>query len=338
MSTQTNNTGNKTALVLGATGGVGGEMTRALIRHGWRVRALARRPEAAPAMTGVEWVKGDAMDRASVVAAAQGASTIVHAVNPPGYRNWAGLVLPMIDNTIDAAAAAGGARIVLPGTIYNYGPDALPLLKETSPQTPVTRKGRIRVELERRLEAAAEIGVPSLVLRCGDFFGPRPGNNWFSQGLVSAGKPVAAVTYPGPLEIGHAWAYLPDVGETAARLLAFGDDLAPFATFHMEGHWLEHGGQMVEAIARAVGRPDLPVKTLPWTALRLAAPFNETLREMLEMRYLWQAPIRLDNRRLVALLGAEPRTPLNVAVKASLQGAGCLPPIQNQPASRRAFA
>ena len=328
----------KIALVLGATGGVGGEMARALLRHGWRVRALARNPETAPPLPGAEWVKGDALDRGSVVAAAAGVSVIVHAVNPPGYRNWAGLVLPMIDNTIAAAAAVGGARIVLPGTIYNYGPDAFPLLSERSPQNPATRKGAIRVELERRLEKASAFGVPSLILRCGDFVGPRPGNGWFHQGLVTPGRPVRSVAYPGPGELGHAWAYLPDVGETTARLLAMEADLAPFATFHMAGHWLEHGIEMAEAISRAVGDPDIPVKTMPWRLMSLAAPFNETVRELLEMRYLWREPLRLDNRRLVALIGEEPHTPLDAAVRATLEGIGCLPAPQNQPAARRAFA
>lgn len=331
---------NRTALVLGATGGVGGEMARALLAHGWTARALTRRPasaEQAASLPGVQWIKGDAMDGPSVRAAAQGAQVIVHAVNPPGYRNWAGLVLPMIDNTIDAAAAAGGARVVLPGTIYNFGPDAFPVLSERSPQHPKTRKGRIRVELERRLERAVGQGVRSLVVRCGDFFGPRPGNNWFSQGLVTPGKPATSVQYPGSLETGHAWAYLPDVGETTARLLEMDRDLADFAVFHMRGHWLERGGEMVEAIARASGVDRLPVKSMPWGAMPLIAPFNETVREMIEMRYLWRAPLRLDNQRLVALLGSEPHTPLDVAVRASLAGLGCLP-VQNQPALRSAFA
>ena len=63
--------------------------------------------------------------------APQGRSLIVHAVNPPGYRNWATQVLPMIDNTI-AAAKAVGARIVLPGTVYNFGPDAFPVVARNS--------------------------------------------------------------------------------------------------------------------------------------------------------------------------------------------------------------
>jgi hypothetical protein len=61
---------------------------------------------------------------------------------------------------------------------------------------------------------------------------------------------------------------------------------------------------------------------MPWTLLRLAAPFNVTLRELLEMRYLWQTPVRLDNTRLLAFLGKEPHTPLDVAVRTTLQGLG----------------
>ncbi len=141
----------RTALVLGATGGIGGETAAALERHGWAIRALSRNGQPAGDTTGWEWVKGDAMDRSSIVSAAQGTSAIVHAVNPPGYRNWAQLVVPMIDNTI-AAARAGGARILLPGTIYNYGPDTFPVLRENSPQRATTHKGRIRIELEQRLE------------------------------------------------------------------------------------------------------------------------------------------------------------------------------------------
>ena len=77
------------------------------------------------------------MCASDVLAAAQGASVIVHGVNPPGYQNWGELVLPMIDNTI-AAARAVGARILMPGTIYNFGPDAFPLLVEESNQQPQT--------------------------------------------------------------------------------------------------------------------------------------------------------------------------------------------------------
>jgi len=316
----------KTALVLGATGGIGGELTQALLRRGWTVRALHRDPAKAAqtqAHAALQWVAGDALEADSVVRAAQGASLIVHAVNPPGYRRWEALVLPMLESTLRAARASG-ARILLPGNLYNYGADAFADPHEGAPQHPVTRKGAVRVAMERRLREAAADGVRSLVVRAGDFFGPNAGNNWFSQGLVKPGRPLASVSDPGRPGLGHQWAYLPDVAETMLRLVEREDALADFDTFHMQGHWDADGRQMIEAIRRASGRPGLPVKRFPWGLLSLAAPFVPLFRELREMRYLWQHPIRMRNDKLVALLGEEPRTPLDVAVRTTLAGLGCL--------------
>lgn len=314
----------KTALVLGATGGIGGEVARLLVARGWHVKALHRDPErAAKSGEGMQWLAGDAMNRDDVVSAAQGAQLIVHAVNPPGYRNWGALVVPMIDNSI-AAARASGARILLPGTVYNYGPDAFPIIDEESPQRPVTRKGAIRVELEARLQAAAAEGVRTLIVRAGDFFGPKVGNSWFSQGLVKPGKPLKAISYPGSAGVGHQWAYLPDVAETMVRLIEKEDQLETFARFQMEGHWDADGTRMVAAIAHAARKPELKASAFPWWLLALTSPFVAVFRELREMRYLWQQPVQMSNKRLVQLLGAEPRTPLDVAVKRTLVGLGNL--------------
>jgi nucleoside-diphosphate-sugar epimerase len=317
-----------TVLVLGATGGIGGEVARQLRQAGWTVRALQRgMAQPATQKDGITWLRGDAMDRQAVMDAAKGCSVIVHAVNPPGYRNWAQLVLPMLDNTI-AAATAEGATIVLPGTVYNYGPDAFPgPIGEDAPQHPVTRKGAIRVELERRLEAASRNGARVLIVRAGDFFGPKAGNNWFSQGLVKAGLPVKAVSYPGRVDTAHQWSYLPDVARTMVALLARRDRLEPFARFHMAGHRDADGTRMSGAIRKVVARRTgtAPrVSAFPWWLLTLASPFVTTLREMREMRYLWQTPVLMDNAKLVAFLGHEPHTPLEEAVEASLEGMGCL--------------
>lgn len=312
------------ALVLGATGGIGGELARRLVAGGWRVRALARGPRALAA-SGVEWVTGDAMRQEDVVAAAQGASLIVHAVNPPGYRNWSELVLPMLENTI-AAAKASGARVVLPGTLYNFGPEAGPLLDEQTAQLPSSRKGAIRVQMERRLQEAAAEGIKVVVVRAGDFFGPRVGNNWFSQGLVKAATPITAITYPGRAGIGHSWAYLPDLADTIVRLVAQEARLSPFEVFHFRGHWDADGSAMIAAVRQAAGNDALPVRRLPWSVLWLLSPFVTLFKEMIEVRYFWQRSFALDNAKLVRLIGSETHTPFALAVADTLAGLGCLPP------------
>jgi nucleoside-diphosphate-sugar epimerase len=176
--------------------------------------------------------------------------------------------------------------------------------------------------MEQALAAASAAGLKVLIVRCGDVFGPAPGNNWLSQGLVQPGKPIAAVRYPGPLAIAHSWAYLPDVAETVLRLLAL-PDLEDFAVFHMRGH-TRTGAEFIAGLEAAAGHR-LKVLAPPWLVIRAMAPFVEALREMIEMKYLWDEPVLLDNAKLRARLGAEPRTPLVEALQATLAGIGSLP-------------
>jgi len=312
---------NQTALVLGATGGIGGSIAQALLRHGWRVRGMARDVAAINEAdkTQIEWIQGDAMCRDDVLRASKGVAIIVHAVNPPNYMNWDRFVLPMLDNTIFAAKAAG-ARIVLPGTIYNYKPEDTPVIGSQTLQRPESRKGKIRVEMEQRLERASS-EVPVLILRAGDFFGPGVRSSWFTQAMVSPGKPVRRII--NPARCGHSWAYLPDLAETFARVLNVPDRLKPFERLQFEGFYDDTGDRLVEGIRRVCARP-LPSYRFPWWLMRLAAPFAAFPREAAEIAPYWHHPMRFDNQRLVELIGPEPRTALDEAVRASLVDMGCL--------------
>ena len=80
---------------------------------------------------------------------------------------------------------------------------------------------------------------------------------------------------------------------------------------------------IVRVVAQATGAAPA-IRRFPWWLVALASPFVATLREMREMRYLWQTPIAMENARLLAVLGQEPHTPLDEAVRATLAGMGNL--------------
>jgi nucleoside-diphosphate-sugar epimerase len=310
----------KKALIIGASGGIGGAVASALIGHGWQVTGLSRVER--PAQDGMDWRVGDAMVAEDLRRAAEGMDVVFYGANPPKYRNWDKVCLPMIRNAI-AAAEAAGARLAFPGTVYNFGPDAGELWTEDAPQRPLTRKGAIRVAMETELETFAARGGRVLILRAGDFFGGSSASSWF-QAVIKPGQEVRSITSPGDPSLGHDWAYLPDLAETFARLLDCEERLGAFERFHFQGHHLT-GEEMAGALRRVANRADAPLKRFPWWMMKLASPFVGFCREVLEMRYLWQRPLRLDNRKLAGFLGAEPHTPLDEAMRQSLVRVGCLP-------------
>ncbi|MGH6987510.1 MAG: NAD-dependent epimerase/dehydratase family protein [Caulobacteraceae bacterium] len=314
-------TARKTVLIIGATGAFGAHAAVALIARGWTVRALARDPGKAREKLGaampVDIIGGDALNEAEVVAAATGARIIVHAANPPAYRNWAGTVLPMLSNSI-AAARASGARIILPGSVYNFAADAGPSIAEHAPQEPTTHKGDIRVAAERALEAAAGEGVRSLILRAGDFFGPGAGSAFFNHLLVRRGSRALVFLVPGPRRIDHAFAYLPDLAEAMARLADREEALEPFARFHFAGHFVSTA-EVIGCVRQALGASTFRTLPFPWTLAGVLGLFDETLRELTEMRYLWEKPIGLDGSALEAFVGPLRSTPLQAAIAATLE-------------------
>jgi nucleoside-diphosphate-sugar epimerase len=323
-----------TILVLGATGAVGGAVARAFLRRGWKVRALTRRPEAAAkqfaGLAGIEWLAGDAMKLADVQQAAGGAQFLFHGAHPGGYVHWDDWGMTMFANSI-AAAQASGARLILPGNIYNFGRDAGILVDERAPQHPHTEKGHIRVRMERMLQDAAGQGLRSLVVRAGDFIGPQAPSSWFGGAIVKPGRPLRAITWPGRPAIGHGFAYLPDLAEAIARLAEHEEKLAPFEVVHFGGYWFEGGADFAAAVVRAAGLSGVPVRRFPWPAIWALRPFWGLARGLSEMRYLWREPLRLDNRKLIALIGPEPHTQVEEALRQTLLGLGCLPQPDARP-------
>jgi nucleoside-diphosphate-sugar epimerase len=139
------------ALVLGASGGFGGQMVLALQAAGWQVNRYKRGTDMA--------------------AAAKRAELIVNGLNPPAYHDW-DRQIPRIAAEVIAAGRASGATLLVPGNVYPYGMEPGPWGPDT-PHRPTSRKGRIRAEMEATYRHAAETGGPRcILLRGGDFLLP----------------------------------------------------------------------------------------------------------------------------------------------------------------------
>jgi nucleoside-diphosphate-sugar epimerase len=313
-------------LVLGAAGQLGRAAAEAFHAAGWNVASLARGRSWADAEPGTELIEVDARDTEAVIEAARGADVVLHALNVP-YTQWAAAALPLAETAI-AAARENGATLVFPGNLYVYGAGIPAIIDETTPIHPTSRKGEIRAAIEARLHAAADRGTRVIILRSGDFFGSSGTGSYFDRILIrdiGAGR----LTYPGPLDVVHEWAYVPDLCAAMRRLVEARAALAPFAQFGFPGHAVT-GRALVGAIARACGR-GFKVSGMPWPLLRMLGVLVPIFRELSEVAYLWSTPHAIDGTRLGAVIGDIPHTPLDRAIASALLQLG----IRRRPEVRR---
>ncbi len=314
-----------TVLILGARGRFGLAAARAFAAAGWRVMGQARPGAEIPADVSIEWLPIDLHDSAALTRAAQGASVVVHALNP-AYTNaaWKTQAPAMLEASL-ALCRALDATLMLPGNIYNFGATMPPVLREGTPQAAHTVKGQVRIAMEARLQQS---GVRSIVIRAGDFFGSGKGT-WFDLSIAKDLR-KGVLTYPGPKGVSTSWAYLPDLARTFVAVAERRAQLPAYAVFHFAGHvitgqrWLD----LLNPIARSQGwvRPGAQLRWagMPWGLIRLGAWFVPTWAALQEMRYLWSTPHALANDKLCALIGTEPHTPLMQAVEQSLADLGLM--------------
>jgi len=304
-------------LILGAAGRLGYAAGEAFRIAGWRVTSLVRPGAAHRAPRGTKIV--ETIDRRVAVETARGKDVVLHALNPT-FKTWRRMALPHAYAAIEAAETAG-ATLLFPGNLYNYGAGMPSVIDEATPMAPTTRKGDIRMEIEQRMQEASERGMRTIILRAGDFYGSSRGA-WFD--LVIA-KQLARneITYPGPLDVVHEWAYVPDLAAAMVRLAEARERLGRFETFGFPGHAVT-GRALIDATAKAIGRDsrDLKVRNMQWWMIKALAPFFALPRELSELDYLWQDPHRISGDKLKATIGLVPHTPLETAIKRAVRELG----------------
>jgi len=300
----------KKIIILGANGRFGRAALQAFAHADWQVTAYARRPPPTFDEKSIHFVKGDLFDKPTLYAALKGQNVILNALTPP-YPQWASQLPRQTKAVLDAANSIG-ATIMLPGNIYSYGENMPPVLTENTVPHPTEKKGRLRQAME---EEYARACVQTIILRSGDFIERQKTGNWFDSYIAaSAGK--GEMTYPGPLNVCHSWSYLPDMARAMVGLAERRTALAGFETFGFRGYALT-GGQLVAAMEMALSRP-LKTKKMPWRLMRLMALVNPTLREVIDMAYLWRVPHEIDERKLLQTLPHFRPTPLKKALTDAL--------------------
>jgi nucleoside-diphosphate-sugar epimerase len=303
--------------ILGANGRLGRVAAKAFIDAGYEVRAVTRSGKVPAGLKGATAVAGDGLDRDALIRATEGVDIIFNGLNPI-YTEWV-KCMPMAENVM-AACRANGALHLAPGNVYNFGSPIPAVISEDTPFHPTTEKGRIRVAMEDLFRREADAGrVRTILLRAGDFFGGTGSGSWFD--LVVAAKVNKGIyTAPGPVDLVHEWAYLPDLAKAFVGLVQNLDKLGSFEALNFPGHAVTDL-EIKAAAEKALGRP-LKMTSMAWWVLRAGSPFVAMWREIVSMSYLRFEPHQLVSARLEGIIGAIPHTPLDQAVTEALKDIG----------------
>ena len=310
-----------TVLVLGGRGRFGLAAVQAFAHSGWRVLAQMRPAAQPPMVAGVQWLPlplnapGAVQALVAQVRQAGGATVVVHALNPNQYTRpaWEREAWPLLQTGMQVAQALG-ATLMLPGNVYNFGQSMPALLLEGAPERPSMEMGRIRADMEARLKAATQRGeLRAVVVRAGNFYGQ--GSGTCLDRAMLTGIQRGKLVFPGPMNVATPWAYLPDLARTFVAVARVRHSMPAFESLHFRGHNLTGHGwvQALQPLAQQQGwlqaHESLRVGGLPWPLIHALGTVVPSWGALAALRYLWNQPHQLDNRRLQALIGTEPHTP-----------------------------
>lgn len=297
-------------VVIGA-GGIGRATAARLVELGHSV-VIGSRSGTDPGLPGVRAIAVDATDSSALARVADGAATMVNAVNPRKYYTWE-RDWPPVAAALLAAAERSGAGLITISNLYAYGPVDGPMT-EQAPLRPAGTKGRIRGAMWTDALAAHEAGrIRATEVRASDYFGPGAGSgvsllNSYVIAKAYAGKSVRLVT--GGADVPHSWTYLPDIGALAAALAT--DDRSWGRPWHVPTSAPLTARQVARDAAALGGHPEPAVAPFPRVVKRLArvAP---VVRELDETAYQFELPFVLDSTAATETFGLEP-TPWDQAL------------------------
>ncbi len=316
------NTTEKVHVIFG-NGPVGSAAARSLLEKGFRVRIACRSGRRPPVLFDelpadlaqrFEFVVADATNREDTLRAAQGASHIYHCANVL-YQDWWRLLPPIQENLV-AAALQERAVLAVSENLYMYA-RGVPVIDDTTPEIPPTRKGLLRKELHEQLvSAGTSQGLAWTSVRASDYYGPGAklqsmfGTQLFLDPLFNGGRPRVV----GALDQPHSVTYVEDYGRALA--VAALDPRARGRSWIVPNDRSRTTREVAQVFFDAAGRKKT-LGVIPRPLIAAAGIFNPLLREVVEMLYQKEEPYVVDGSRFAAAFSFTP-TPLEEGVRRTL--------------------
>lgn len=303
-------------LILGSTGSIGYAFTENLISKSVPVTILVRNVKKAEnlfkASSKVEIIEGDVQDLSLLKQISKDKKYIFHGINYP-YNEWFGNMDTATQKVIEAASQ-NKAMIIFPGNVYNYGNMAV--ISEDSIENPCSKKGVLRVEIEKMLRDAAHAGKCKVLNVClPDFWGSNVLNEGIRPIFENALK-GKSLPYMIRTDIPHQLVFTKDAAEMMVRLMQRGM-IEPYEKYNYGGQIQPDMKSFLNRISRLANSPEKISVHSKWI-FSILGLFVPMLKEVKEMLYLFEGTVILNDTKVRNIFPDFRETPLDEAITETL--------------------
>ena len=183
------------------------------------------------------------------------------------------------------------ANVVFPGNDYVYGPFQKIPTPEDHPLAATTKKGRLRIALEKKLMDAHNNGkLKTVIPRFPDYYGPNVTNNLMKPIFMVALSGEKA-SWIGNLDVQHCFVFIEDA---AAACIMLGETASAYGeVWHVPGAGPITGREFIDmAFKVADNKPDIGL--LSENSIQAAGQMNPEVQELIELMYRFEEPLVLD--------------------------------------------
>ncbi|MDH5163994.1 NAD-dependent epimerase/dehydratase family protein [Heyndrickxia oleronia] len=310
----------KKVIVLGATGGTGTAIVEELLNRGITTiafgRSLTKLNQLKQKLGNSELLTlhvGNAFDDRSIYEASKDADVIFQCVAVP-YEEMEKSQLTL-GKAVMTAADKLGKKIVFVDGIYPYGRATKKFVDEEHTKNPHTKKGKIKLELEKLILSDQFKKAMPLIARLPDYYGPSSNlNSYLGMTLLNISKGKLS-SYIGSLNITREYIYLPDAAKMIVELA--GNSRAYRQNWNIPGNIIT--GRMFVHLAKVASGTNKSVIPLNKTIIRMIGWFSPVMREMVEMSYLTETPVYLDGNKYNQQIGPIIQTPFEIGIPRTIQ-------------------
>jgi len=291
--------------ILGSTGVIGIELAKALTKYTTDIRLVSRNPRKVNETDSL--FPADLLKRDSIFEAIKGSEIVYVTVGfEYNIKVWRSTWPPFMKNVIDACIA-NNCKLVFFDNVYMIGGDNVKHITESSPFSPTSQKGLVRMDVDKMILDAQEKGqLKAIIARASDFYGVIKDRSILMEVVYKNLAQNKKAQWIFDAKKKHSFTYTPDAGKAVAILGNTPEAYNQVWNLPTDPNSLT-GEEWINLFASEMGKSN-KYTLLPAWGVKILGLFIPYMKEAYEMRYQANRDFFFDSSKFEKYFNFKPTT------------------------------